>query len=105
MIHYGISMVHIDGKSGEIAEVRLHQFLKRENDPVPYELDDGKKVLHVDVASLIIFNNTIWVLETDDQGKCMMTDRVRLKPGQMNYIESCDPEGKGTTRLLDLPHY
>ncbi|MBN3787368.1 hypothetical protein G3N94_10740 [Burkholderia sp. Ac-20353] len=97
-------MIKLDAAVGEVAEAKLHQFSKDKDGNIG--LDGGKVMAYHDVANLIVGGDTVYVIvEGVDPGSYRHTDKVRVKPGQHEYLESFGDDGAATAALMALPIY
>ncbi|AGZ29672.1 hypothetical protein [Burkholderia pseudomallei] len=103
MSTYGISMIRLDATIGEVAEARIHRFSK--NDGGSIGLDVGRALAYHEIASLIMRGDTVFVIVPDGPGAYRHTDKVRVKPGQYEYLESFGDDGAATGALMALPSY
>lgn len=104
MSYYGISAVKLDYAGVEVEEAKVHRITR--SDPAgPFEYDVGTAMPHHEVANLVVSGDKVYVLEVDGPGSFRPTDKVRVKPGQMEYLESYRADGAATTALLDLPKW
>ncbi len=103
MSTYGISMVKLDAAAGEVAEAKVHRFSK--NDDGSIGLDAGRALAYHEVASLIVRGDTVFVIVPDGPGSYRRTDKVRVKPGQHEYLESFGDDGAATAALMALSTY
>ena len=102
MSTYGISWIKLNQAGTEVDEVKIHKFSKAES-AAEYEIDDGTAMAYHEVASLIDSGDKVWVIVYDGPGKFRHTDKVRVKPGQYEYLESFGADGAATTALMSLP--
>ncbi|VWC97800.1 hypothetical protein BLA18110_03842 [Burkholderia lata] len=100
MSYYGISMVKLDATVGEVAEAKVHQLSKDKDGNIG--LDAGKAMAYHDVANLIVGGDTVYVIVPDGPGPYRYTDKVRVKPGQRQYLESFGGDGAATAALMAL---
>ncbi|WDD93708.1 hypothetical protein Bsp3421_003801 [Burkholderia sp. FERM BP-3421] len=100
---YGISMIKLDAAVGEVAEAKVHQFSKDKDGNIG--LDAGRAMAYHDVADLIVGGDTVYVIVPDGPGSYRHTDKVRVKRGQHEYLESFGGDGAATTALMVLPKY
>ncbi|RKE34242.1 hypothetical protein B0G76_0238 [Paraburkholderia sp. BL23I1N1] len=100
---YGISMIKLDVAVDEVAEAKVHQFSKDKDGSIG--LDEGKAMAYHEVASLIVDGDTVFVIVPDGPGSYRHTDKVRVKPGQHEYLESFGDDGAATAALMALPTY
>lgn len=101
---YGISMIKLDATVDEVAEAKVHRFSKDKDGNIG--LDEGKAMAYHEVASLIVGGDTVYVIvEGDDPGSYRHTDKVRVKAGQREYLESFGRDGATTGALMALPAY
>jgi hypothetical protein len=103
MSTYGISMIKLDAAADEVAEAKVHRYIK--NDDGSIGLDAGRALAYHDVASLIVRGDTVFVIVPDGPGSYRHTDKVRVKPGQHEYLESFGDDGTATAALMALPTY
>ncbi|WP_034196563.1 hypothetical protein [Burkholderia cenocepacia] len=104
MSYYGISMIKLDQAGVEVEEAKVHKYFR--NDPAdPIGLDEGKTMAYHDVANLIVGGDTVFVIVPDGAGVYRDTDRVRVKPGQHEYLESVGADGAASGALMALPTY
>lgn len=100
---YGISMIKLDAATGEVAEAKIHRFSKNDNGSIG--TDVGRALAYHDVANLIVNGDTVFVIVPDGPGSYRHTDKVRVKPGQHEYLESFGDDGAATAALMALPTY
>ncbi|MBH9659406.1 hypothetical protein JAO05_30465 [Burkholderia pseudomallei] len=103
MSTYGISMIKLDATIGEVAEAKIHRFSK--NDDGSVGLDAGRALAYHEIASLILRGDTVFVIVPDGPGAYRHTDKVRVKSGQHEYLESISDDGISTAALMALPTY
>ncbi|CAJ3407609.1 Uncharacterised protein [Burkholderia pseudomallei] len=103
MSTYGISMIKLDATIGEVAEAKVHRFSK--NDDGSIGLDEGRSLAYHEVANLIVGGDDVFVIVPDGPGSYRHTDKVRVKPGQHEYLESFGDDGVASTALMALPTY
>lgn len=103
MSYYGISAVKLDQAGVEVEEAKVHKFSKNDPNDAEILLDAGTAMEYHEVASLIAAGDTVFVLEYVGPGEFHHTDKVRVKPGQREYLESFGEDGAATTALMDLP--
>ena len=103
MSTYGISMIKLDATICEVVEAKVHRFSK--NDDGSIGLDTGRALPYHEVASLIVRGDTVFVIVPDGHGTYRHTDKVRVKYGQHEYLESFSDDGISTAALMALPTY
>ncbi|MCA8034535.1 hypothetical protein LGM46_16340 [Burkholderia arboris] len=103
MSTYGISMIKLDTATGEIVEAKIHGFSK--NDDGSIGLDTGRALDYHEIANLIVGGDAVFVIVPDGPGSYRHTDKVRVKPGQHEYLESFGDNGAPTDALMALPTY
>ncbi|KGV55987.1 hypothetical protein [Burkholderia pseudomallei] len=103
MSTYGISMIKLDATIGEVAEAKVHRFSKNGDGNIG--LDAGRALAYHEVANLIVGGDTVFVIVPDGPGSYRHTDKVRVKPGQHEYLESFGDDGAATDALMALPTY
>lgn len=103
MSTYGISMIKLDTAADEVVEAKVHGFSK--NDDGSIGLDAGRALAYHEIASLIMRGDTVFVIVPDGPGAYRHTDKVRVKPGQYEYLESFGDDGAATGELMALPSY
>lgn len=100
---YGISMIKLDPTVGEVAEAKVHRFSK--NDDGSIGLDAGRALAYHKVANLIVGGDDMFVIVPDGPGSYRHTDKIRVKPGQHEYLESVGDDGAASAALMALPTY
>jgi hypothetical protein len=66
----------------------------------------GTAMAYHKVVSLInTCGDSVFVIVPDGPGTYRHTDKVRVKPGQREYLESFGADGAATTALMELPRY
>jgi len=103
MSTYGISMIKLEAATGEVAEAKVHRFSK--NDDGGIGLDAGRALPYHEIASLIVRGDTVFVIVPDGPGSYRHTDKVRVKPGQREYLESFGDDGAASAALMALLTY
>ncbi|KIX67123.1 hypothetical protein [Burkholderia pseudomallei] len=106
MSYYGISAIKLDSTGAEVEEAKVHKFSKNASADSEDGLDEGTAMAYHEVASLInTCGDTVFVIVPNDHGGYRHTDKVRVKPGQYEYLESFGTNGTATTALMELPKY
>jgi hypothetical protein len=103
MSTYGISMIKLDTATGEVADAKVHRFSK--NDDGSIGLDAGQALAYHEVAGLIVGGDTVFIIVPDGPGAYRHTDKIRVKPGQHEYLESFGDDDAATAALMSLPTY
>ncbi|KVO03593.1 hypothetical protein WL30_21635 [Burkholderia ubonensis] len=103
MSTYGISMIKLNAATGEVAEAKVHKFSTNTDGNIG--LDAGRALSYHEVASLIVRGDTVFVIVPDGPGAYRHTDKVRVKSGQHEYLESFGDDGVATAALKELPSY
>ncbi|WP_186098103.1 hypothetical protein [Burkholderia gladioli] len=103
MSYYGISMIKLDAAGAEVAEAKVHRYSR--NDDGSIGLDSGREMAYHEVASLIVGGDNVYVIVPDGPGSYRHTDKVRVKLGQREYLESFGDDGAATAALMALPIY
>lgn len=101
MSYYGITKINWDASHTFIQQVLLHKITKSSDSP-DVGFDDGKPMPFHEVASLIHGGDHVCVLVPDGTGHYDVGDKVRIKPGQHEYLESVDEAGNPSSSLSDL---
>lgn len=106
MSHFGISQIHVDDRTGEIEEVKIHRFL-RDDGQTGIGLDEGEAVPYHDAASRIVAGDLVWVIVPNGPGEYRHTDRVRIRAAAApeERLESYDEGGAVTQSIYNLPKY
>lgn len=105
MSYYGISMIKLDSAGTEVDEAKVHKYSRSDPADTTYGLDEGKAMAYHEVANLIVGGDTVYVIVPDGPGTYQHTDKVRIKPGQREYLESFGEDGAATAALMALPTY
>ncbi|MCX4137895.1 hypothetical protein M0D68_06850 [Paraburkholderia sp. SEWSISQ10-3 4] len=103
---YGISWIKLDSTGTEVEEAKVHEYSLHDPIDTTPGLDVGKAMTHHEIANLIVGGDEVYVIVWDDDaGVYQHTDKVRVKPGQREYLESFGADGTATTALMSLPTY
>lgn len=100
---YGISMIKLDAAAREVDEAKVHQAISKD-EAGNLGWDAGKTMAYHEFASLIVSGDYVFVI-VEDHGAYRHTDKVRVKPGQREYLESFGDDRAATAALMDLPRY
>ena len=100
MSHYGISQIKWDSSHSFIEQVKLHQVIKRESGE--FGLDEGTVKQFHETSSLINAGNKVYVLVPDGPGDFKLGDKVTVKTGQQEFLESVNEMNQPTSALYDL---
>jgi hypothetical protein len=100
---YGISMIKLDAAEREVAEAKVHQAISKDEAGI-LGWDAGNAMAYHEVAGLIVGGDYVFVIVEDD-GSYRHTDKVRVKPGQHEYLESFGKDGAASGALRALPTY
>jgi len=104
MSHFGISAVRWNAAHTEVEHCMVHRI---NSDGDEFVADDGEPKPFHEVASRIAASDTVWVLVKDvGADNYDRVDKVRIKTGPHEYLESFSDDTKEATQsLYDLPAF
>ena len=104
MRYFGISAIKLNGAGTEVDKVFIHLAVRRRDGPT-HGWTKGEAMNYTDVAKLISAGDAVWVLKATAPGEYGHTEKVRVKPGQHERLQSYNEKGEPTRSLLDLPTF
>lgn len=97
---YGISKIKWDASHNYVEEALLHRVTRERDGQIG--IDTGEVKFHYEVASLIHVGEDVYTLMPDGPGCYKSVDKVRVKAGQQEYLESENEVGQPTSTLYEL---
>lgn len=97
---YGISKIKWDASNKFVEEVLLHKVTKEHDGQIGIDIGEAK--YHYEVASQILCGEDVYTLIPDGPGCYKSGDKVRVKAGQQEYLESVSELGQPTSTLYEL---